>query len=92
VMGSLVFEEGGIEIWNTPKKNTKEGWIGIFNRSGEKKNISIAPENLGLEGAGSYQLRDVWGNQSTNGFTKGNKTDFAIDTNGVVFMKYTVAQ
>jgi len=92
VMGHLVFEEGGIEIWQTPKTNSKDGWIGIFNRTEENKSLSLTLENLGLDGAGSYKLQDVWGNQSKDKIRKGNKSDLTINSNGVVFMKYSVAQ
>jgi len=83
IMGSLVYEEGGIEIWKTPKNNSKDGWIGIFNRTEEIKSISLKQGNLGLDTAESYLLHDVWnkGEVST--------LDFEINPNGVIFLKYT---
>jgi hypothetical protein len=83
VMGSLVYEEAGIEIWNTPKKNTKEGWIGIFNRTGEQKSVALKPENLGLEAAASHKLQDVWNKKEVSAL------DFELNPNGVVFLKYS---
>ncbi len=83
VMGILVYEAAGIEIWKTPKKNSKEGWIGIFNRTEEIKSISLKPENLGLDAAASYKLQDVWNNSEVQ------TLDFKINPNGVVFLKYS---
>jgi alpha-galactosidase len=82
VMGSLVYEADGIEIWNTPKKNSKEGWIGIFNRTDESNEILLKLENLGLEFEQTYKLNDVWKNQNIS------TLDFSIKPNGVVFLKY----
>jgi hypothetical protein len=83
VMGSLVYEKDGVEIWKTPKKNTKDGWIGVFNRTGENQAISLKPENLGLDTTASYQLQDVWNT------TELPTLDFKINPNGVVFLKYS---
>jgi alpha-galactosidase len=33
VMGKLCYDKDKIEVWNTPKKNTQDGWIGVFNRN-----------------------------------------------------------
>jgi len=41
IMGTLVFEKEGIEIWQTPKKDGNGGWIGIFNRNDLTKTASI---------------------------------------------------
>lgn len=83
IMGHLVYEEGGIEIWNTPKKNSKDGWVGIFNRTEEIKSISLKPENVGLDAAESYKLKDVWNSSEVSIF------DFSINPDGVVFLKYS---
>ncbi len=82
-MGSLVFEENGIEIWKTGEKNSKKGWIGIFNRTVEIKSVSLNPENLGLDPAVTYNLQDVWNNRDVSTF------GFEINPNGVVFLKYS---
>ncbi len=83
VMGSLVYDSEGIEIWNTKKKNSKNGWIGIFNRTDEKKSILLKPENLGLVAANSFKIHDVWKNLDVSNF------NFEIYPNGVVFIKYS---
>jgi hypothetical protein len=83
VMGKLVYEAEGIEIWNTPAKNSNDGWIGIFNRSDIPKTTSLKQQNLGLASQRSYSLRDIWNNEKMSVFS------FSINPNGVVFLKYT---
>ncbi len=82
VMGILVSELDGIEIWNTPKKNSKDGWIGIFNRTNKPKEISVNAENLRLNSEQTNNLHDVWNNE------KVSTLDFSIGPNGVIFLKY----
>lgn len=84
VMGGLVYEEDGIEIWNTPRKNSKEGWIGVFNRTDEIQPVSLDLENLGLDSSESYKLYDVWNSGDVS------VLDFSINPNGVIFLKYTL--
>jgi hypothetical protein len=83
VMGRLVYEADGIEIWNTPKKNTNDGWIGIFNRTEMSKSVSLTPENLGLDAAINYTLQDIWNAGVLS------KLNFSINPDGVVFLKYS---
>jgi len=83
VMGSLVYEASGIEIWKTPKKNSKDGWIGIFNRTRELKSGSYAPEDLGLDGSLSYKIKDIWNASEVP------VLDFNVNPHGVVFLKYS---
>jgi hypothetical protein len=82
IMGSLVYNNSGIEIWKTPSKGGKGGWIGIFNRNKEGKLISLKRENLGLTVATRKRLKDVWNNKEVE------TSDFKINANGVVFLKY----
>jgi hypothetical protein len=82
VMGELVFEDQGIEAWNAPQKNTKDGWIGIFNRSDTEKSISMEQVDLGLDQGAKYQLRDVW-NEAV-----ATTLDFRINPNGAIFLVY----
>jgi hypothetical protein len=82
-MGSLVFEEGGIEIWQTTKKNSKDGWIGVFNRDRVQKSTSIEQTKLGLKVGGQYSLFDVWNREVVS------TLDFSIGPNGVIFLKYS---
>jgi len=82
IMGILVYEKDGIEIWKTPKQNSINGWIGIFNRTEEIKSISLKPEDLGFDSAENYKLQNVWNPAEASNF------DFIINPNGVAFLKY----
>ena len=83
VMGHLVYEANGIEIWNTPQKNSENGWLGIFNRTSEKKSIVVLLNQLGLSTNANYMLKDVWKNDE---ILPGKSID--INPNGVCFIKY----
>jgi alpha-galactosidase len=82
VMGQLVYEKDGVEIWNTPKKESEEGWIGIFNRTPELNEVSLKIEDLGLDASKTFDLENVWKESKVSGL------DFSIQPNGVVFIKY----
>jgi alpha-galactosidase len=82
VMGSLVYEKEGIEIWKTPKKNSNDGWIGIFNRNPDLKSISLKHEDFGSNFANSNKLFDVWNKKEIS------TLNFMINPNGVIFLKY----
>lgn len=47
VMGSLVYDKDGIEVWNTPKKGTDHGWIGVFNRNDRSTSVQLSLISLG---------------------------------------------
>jgi len=83
VMGSLIFDEGGVEVWKTQKKDSKDAWIGIFNRTDEQKSVSITPEKLELNIDASNKLSDVW-NEIDVSVLK-----FKINPNGVIFLKHS---
>lgn len=83
VMGHLVYEKDGIEIWNTPKKGSNDGWVGIFNRTDSSRSISLESFSLGLNENLEYKFRDVWSEKMVT------TLDFDINPNGVVFMVYT---
>jgi len=82
VMGSLKFDEQGIEVWYTPEKNSKKGWIGIFNRTQDAKSVSLDLNDLGLDPDMSYRLMDVWNKKAVR------SQDFKIQPLGVVFLTF----
>lgn len=85
VMGSLKYEQGKIEIWNTPQKNSNDGWIGIFNRNiKEAQQYVLSASELGLANE-QYNLKDIWGNADLK-FSQ----EVLIPANGVIFVRYTV--
>jgi len=83
VMGHLVYDQNNIEIWNTPEKDSKNGWIGIFNRSENPQTISITSDQLGLSIDNDYSLEDIWGREEVR-----LKSDLLVQPHGVVFIKY----
>ena len=99
IHGKLIHEQNKIELWNAPivnKERTgfqeyvyKEGWIAVFNRSNENQTINIQGQFLRFLPAGNYNFKDVWGNQSVSNYKKGDKLNFIIEANGVVFLNYT---
>jgi len=82
VMGHLVYDEDGIEIWNTPKKNSEDGWIGIFNRTPGEKKVAFKLDDLGLDEAQTYDIENVWED------IKVSELVFSVNPNGVLFLKY----
>jgi hypothetical protein len=82
VMGSLMFDKEGIEIWETPNKNGKGAWIGVFNRNKQVKSVSLNPENFGADFDKSANFFDVCNNKKISGL------NFQFNPNGVVFLKY----
>jgi hypothetical protein len=83
IMGTLIYEKEGIEIWKTPNKVGKGGWIGIFNRNKVDKSISLKNSDLGSDITASSKLFDIWNNKAIKNLK------FTIKPNGVSFLKYT---
>jgi hypothetical protein len=83
-MGHLVTNRKYIQIWITEKQGTSknEGWIGVFNRSGEPNIAQIAVARLGLDPDKSYDLHDIWADKA---LTLG---DHEIDPRGCLFIRY----
>jgi len=83
IMGSLVFENGTIEVWKTPKNNgIKEGWIGLFNRNSEPVQTMFSEETLGIDPA-AYNFISIWNDTKVL-----DNQGVTIPANGVVFIKY----
>ena len=92
VMGKLVGEGKGVEVWLAPQKARKlTGWIGVFNRTGQANTVTLTPELLGLKGSGRLTCRDIWTDET---FTLTAKTapEAAIEPNGVIFLRYQPAR
>jgi len=83
VMGHLVYDQHGIEVWETPKRRTKQGWIGVFNRTGKEVNVSLTVEILGLD-SDTFRLYDIWAEDALH--VNDQKT---IPLHGVIFIKYS---
>ena len=90
VMGSLVFEKNGLEIWKVEEKEeatgtgeADTGWIGVFNRTDGNEPTEINKGQLGLETGKKYDLHDVWGESS---FKPGT---IEIEPHNCLFLRYT---
>ena len=84
VTGSLKYDEENIEVWNTPRVNTSEGWIGIFNRSEENSSVTLNKTELGLDENKDYKFYNVWNKSEVDELT------FDVNSNGVVFLQYSL--
>jgi len=83
VMGKLVYERDSVEIWDTPQKDSLNGWIGIFNRSDSQQVISRTVLDLKGKNINDYQVYDIWRGAVLEG------GDIKVNANGVVFLRYT---
>ena len=61
-MGHMVEYSDEVQTWRTERRGAEKesGWVGIFNRSGEKKTIHVSLKSLSLKPDKSYELYDVW--------------------------------
>ena len=82
VMGSLVDEQDGVEIWRSKKRGfPSAGWVGVFNRSIRVKTVELSAGRLGFEAEESIRLRDVW---KARQLKLGESVE--IPANGVIFV------
>jgi len=92
VMGKLVVEGKGIEVWKAPQKGAKlAGWLGVFNRTDQTNTVTLTPEMLGLKGSGRLTCRDIWADET---FILNAQTapKAVIKPNGVIFLRYQPAR
>lgn len=82
IMGKLIYEKDGIEIWKTPKSSGEGGWIGIFNRTRNKQTLSLSMSDLKLDLENDHLIFNVWENKEVGSLY------FNVNPNGVVFLKY----
>lgn len=83
VMGHLVHESKDLEVWQSPKKGSKDGWIGVFNLSDKDIQLGITKELIGLD-FDEFDLYDIWHDTSLRFEDQKN-----IPANGVIFIRYT---
>ena len=82
VMGLLIDEKDGIEIWKVEKKDSAgEGWIGVFNRNDNETSFKLTKNILKLDGF-SYTFFDIWNNKPS----KIGKLE--LEPHGCVFLRY----
>lgn len=87
VMGHNVFDKDKVEIWLTPQTGKKNrGWMGLFNRNPEPKNISLSLNDMGLKSGGDYKFRDIWKDKKIS--SASGKLSCKIPADGVVFIRF----
>lgn len=82
VMGSFVCNADSVEVWKTVLPDNNNGWIGIFNRSGNPASVSFSLEDLQLNSSENYKFYDVFACKDCD------LNKFDIAPNGVIFLRY----
>ena len=87
VMGKLVSEKDGIEVWKTAEKSQKKrGWLGVFNRTDRLKTVTLTPAFLGLEA--DAKLLDIWKGRKEHKLTSASAVEIDVNPDGVLFLRY----
>lgn len=83
VMGSLVWQDGVLEVWNTYDSRTAgAGWFGVFNRSLEKRQVDLKDMELPMLENG-VRLTEVFG-----GATIAGALSHDLEADDVWFFRY----
>ena len=59
IMGHLVYEQAGLQVWNTPAKDGRGGWLGIFNLTDKTCQKSMSMDTI-LPDFKCKRLYDIW--------------------------------
>jgi alpha-galactosidase len=87
VMGKLLSEKDGVEVWKTPQKGTADdGWIGVFNRSSRGKTVKLDANEFALKG--KVTLYDIWKGRKVYKFPASSGAEIDIPADGVLFLRY----
>jgi len=88
VVGKLVYNKDGIEIWKTPNKtNSKQGWLGIFNRNKDGRLVQVTTNNL-AEVNQSISLFSIWQKKDLGKLGSSSPMQIQVNGNGVIFCSY----
>lgn len=61
IMGHLISDQQGVEVWNTPERNSScSGWTGVFNRTDQPVVFDATSESIGLDPERVLNITDVW--------------------------------
>jgi hypothetical protein len=87
VMGKLVSEKDGIEIWKTPEKGKKgSGWIGVFNRTDRYKTVALSQDLLGLDSSATFY--NIWRGRKEYKLDADPVREIDVNPDGVLFLRY----
>ncbi|MBT8041612.1 MAG: hypothetical protein KJN98_00420, partial [Pontiella sp.] len=83
-MGHLISNRKYIQTWLTEERGTQKdnGWVGVFNRTGQKANTFVSVKSLGLDEDKEYELSNVW---KETPFKTGK---VELEPHGCVFIRY----
>lgn len=84
VVGNLIYEENGIEVWTVKERDRQAGWIGIFNPTQQTQSRRFVKEELGLAPEKDYRLLNIWEDRKSVSLDK----MIEIPGNGVLFIRY----
>lgn len=88
VVGRLVHEDGGVEVWRAPERGTNaSGWLGVFNRTPEGRMVALTGADLGLP-PGCRRLHDIWRERDLGAPTPHESRRLDIGPDGAVFCRY----
>lgn len=86
VIGRLIDEDKNVQVWHTPCKNGKGGWIGIFNLSNFAITKDINIKSLLNEKKINEYIFDVWNNKEIE--IKRQIVRMEIPPFDVLFLRY----
>lgn len=88
VAGRLVHDAAGVEVWRTPERGAgASGWLGIFNRTQERRTVALTGADLGLP-TGQPRLRDIWRDRDLGAPAPHESLRLDIGPDGVAFCRY----
>lgn len=89
VMGHLIYEKDGVEIWSTPEQgsNGKKGWIGVFNRNWQDAQLTLTPDLLKVD-VNSNLIRDIWNGSRVWKLKGKEKLPVSVPASGVLFLRF----
>ena len=86
VMGHLVHEGDGLEVWFTPREGkSKQGWFGVFNRTARVRDITLTPAMLGL--GGEVEVTDIWNGHRTLAVPTTGGPAVTVPDQGALFLR-----
>ncbi|SFJ76464.1 Melibiase [Paenibacillus sp. UNC496MF] len=87
VMGYKVHAGEGLEVWKSPHRaDARQGWIGVFNRTTEKRKARLSLEQLALNESEAPSFRSIWAPRSH--VLQGGVLSADIEGDGVLFLHY----
>jgi len=88
VMGRLVGEADRVETWLVEERGTADkGWIGVFNRNAQSKELVLKATQLGLKKNSPYRLRDIWHPRNIE-LPSSNPAGVTLPPHGALFLRF----